>query len=112
MLNKTVVGLFDEMKQADRAMVELYKAGFTGNDVKSIDSRGFKVQRADRSQESGAGMLNLLKRLFGSDYRMERGHASPLYAEWLQKGGVLVAVNTDDEHIAQVTRILETTGST
>jgi len=112
MFHKSAVGLVEDRRQADRAMLELHNAGFSRNDVKSIDSRGFKVQDVERDEHSGTGMLSLLKRMFGVDYRIEHGHSSPLYAEWLQKGGILVAVNTDDQHIAQATRILATYGST
>jgi uncharacterized protein (TIGR02271 family) len=100
------------MKQADRAIVELHNAGVPRDDIKFVDSRGFKAERVERDEESGTGMLSLLKRLFGADYRSEYGHASPLYAEWIQKGGILVAVNTDDKHVVQTARILESYGST
>jgi uncharacterized protein (TIGR02271 family) len=111
-MHKTVVGLFEDSKQADRAMMELHNAGIPKENIKSVDSSGFKVQRVEGNEQSGAGMLILLKRLFGTDYHTEYEHSSPLYAEWLQKGGSLVAVNTDDRHVGEATRILETYGST
>jgi uncharacterized protein (TIGR02271 family) len=103
---KTVVALFEDMKQADDAMAQLRNAGIPKDDIKFAD-RGSLRQLVERDQESGAGMLNLLKHLFGTDYRMEFEHASPLYAEWVRKGGVLVAVHTDESHSSEAANILE-----
>jgi len=106
---KTVVGLFEDMGEADRAIAELHDAGIPKNDIKFADSRGLQAHLVG-DQTSGTGMRNLLARLFGLDYRVENEQASPLYSDWVQKGGVLVAVNTDDDRIGQVSNILETHG--
>ena len=112
MLQKeTVVGLFENMKQADGAMAELHSFGIPKADIKSVDSRSNKDQLVEATRHGSAGMIGLLKHLFGADHRLETAHGTPLYDEWVQKGGVLVAVNTDAGSVTEVTKILETYGS-
>jgi uncharacterized protein (TIGR02271 family) len=101
---KTVVLLFDDMDAVRGAIAELENAGIPHSDIKMVDSRDLKSEPLVRG-ESGINMTNLLRRLFGTNY--EPHQSSPLYAEWMRNGGVLVAVNTDEKSAATLTTILE-----
>ena len=102
--SKTVVGLFKNMTEAERVAVDLQDAGIPRNTIKIVDDREREIH------ERAAGILGLLKRLFGTEHRMDFEHASTIYNDWVCNGGTLVAVNTDESHADQVTKILQSYG--
>src|SRR5262249_32016821 len=48
--------------------------------------------------------------LYRAEGRMEVEPVSPLYTEWVQNGGYLIAVNTDERHADNVRQIMESYG--
>jgi uncharacterized protein (TIGR02271 family) len=98
---KTIVGLFDNYREAQRAVVALVESGINREDV-GITSREYTSQndqdsyREDSSHDEGFGdkIGSFFSNLFGDD----REHASH-YSEAVTGGGAVVTVDceSDDE---------------
>ena len=102
-MTKTIVGLFDEYREAQRAVLELVESGVPREDI-GITSRdytgygGDDARRDDsyRDDESvGDKISNFFSRLFGDDDEYA-GH----YSEAVGRGGTVVTVDCETEETA------------
>ena len=101
-MTKTIVGLFDEYREAQRAVLELVEAGIPREDI-GITSRdytgseGSDSYREDSSHDEGVGdkIGNFFSRLFGDDDE----YASH-YSEAVGRGGTAVTVDCESDEQA------------
>jgi hypothetical protein len=113
LLSKTVVGLFESSGEVDRVVKDLEDAGTSRDNIKVADQRDFEAEGSLSEEEllrhRGTGIRGVLNRLFGESQMAgaEPGQDSALYADWVRNGGFLVAVDTDESHAENVSRIME-----
>src|SRR5918992_531536 len=96
---KTIVGLFDEYREAQRAVVELVESGIPREDI-GITSRDYTGQdaadtgRDDSHRDEGVGdkISNFFSRLFGDDDEYA-GH----YSEAVGRGSTVVTVDCESD---------------
>ena len=101
----TVIGLFDEARDAQRAVQELTAAGFDRDriDVTTADVSGPDEGAGARAEESygnegfGDKISNFFTSLFGDDDRDRAGY----YSETMSRGGTLVTVHADSRESAE-----------
>lgn len=102
-MTKTIVGLFDEYREAQRAVLELVEAGISREDI-GITSRddasyeGSESYRNDSSRDDegvGDKIGNFFSRLFGDDDE----YASH-YSEAVGRGGTVVTVDCETAETA------------
>ncbi len=102
-MSKTIVGLFDNYREAQRAVVELVESGIAREDV-GVTSRDYTSYEGSDSyreeshrDEEGFGdkISNFFSNLFGDD----REHASH-YSEAVSRGGVVVTVDAETDDAA------------
>lgn len=99
---KTIVGLFDEYGEAQRAVVELVDSGISREDI-GITSRDYTDYEGDarstvsHREDEGVGdkISNFFSRLFGDDDE----YASH-YSEAVGRGGTVVTVDCESEEMA------------
>ena len=100
---KTIVGLFDEYREAQRAVVELVDSGIAREDI-GITSRDYaNYEEADTRRDDshrddegvGDKIGNFFSRLFGDDAE----YASH-YSEAVGRGGTVVTVDCESEETA------------
>ena len=113
-MTKTIVGLFDEYREAQRAVVELVESGIPRDDI-GITSRDYDTHegsdsyRSDSSRaDEGVGdkIGNFFSRLFGDDDE----YASH-YSEAVSRGGTVVTVDCEtDEQADRAEAILNRFG--
>lgn len=111
---KTIVGLFDEYREAQRAVVELVESGIPREDIgiTSRDYTGYDESDARRDDsyrdDEGVGdkISNFFSRLFGDDDEYA-GH----YTEAVGRGGTVVTVDCEtDEQADRAESILDRFG--
>ena len=113
-MTKTIVGLFDEYREAQRAVVELVESGISRDDI-GITSRDYDTHegsdsyRSDSSSDDegvGDKISNFFSRLFGDDEE----YASR-YSEAVGRGGTVVTVDCEtDEQADRAEAILNRFG--
>src|SRR5919112_5745238 len=100
---KTIVGLFDEYREAQRAVVELVEIGIPREDI-GITSRDYDTYegsdsyRSDSSRaDEGVGdkISNFFSRLFGDD-----DEYASRYSEAVGRGGTVVTVDCETDETA------------
>jgi uncharacterized protein (TIGR02271 family) len=97
---KTIVGLFDEYREAQRAVVELVESGISRKDIgiTSRDYEGYESSDSYRNDSSrddegvGDKIGNFFSRLFGDDDE----YASH-YSEAVGRGGTVVTVDCESD---------------
>jgi uncharacterized protein (TIGR02271 family) len=99
-MTKMIVGLFDEYREAQRAVVELIESGISREDI-GITSRNYEGADASRDDshhdDEGVGdkVSNFFSRLFGGDDE----YASH-YSEAVVSGGTVVTVDCETDETA------------
>jgi uncharacterized protein (TIGR02271 family) len=102
-MSKTIVGLFDSYREAQRAVVELAESGIAREDI-GITSRDYtNYEGSDSSREEsysddegfGDKISNFFSNLFGDDTE----HASH-YSEAVSRGGAVVTVDAETDDAA------------
>jgi uncharacterized protein (TIGR02271 family) len=100
-MTKTIVGLFDEYSEAQRAVVELVDSGIAREDI-GITSRDYEgsdsySEGSSRDNDEGVGdkIGNFFSRLFGDEDEYA-GH----YSEAVGRGGTVVTVDCETEETA------------
>src|SRR5829696_7417043 len=102
-MSKTIVGLFDEYREAQRAVVELVESGISREDI-GITSRDYtNYDEADTRRDDsyrddegvGDKIGNFFSRLFGDDDE----YASH-YSEAVGRGGTVVTVDCETDEMA------------
>src|SRR5215217_2597070 len=100
---KTIVGLFDEYREAQLAVVELVESGISREDI-GITSRDYtSYDEADTRRDDsyrddegvGDKISNFFSRLFGDDDE----YASH-YSEAVGRGGTVVTVDCESDEMA------------
>ena len=101
-MTKTIVGLFDEYREAQRAVVELVESGVSREDIgitsqEYTNYEGSDSYRDDSSHDEGVGdkIGNFFSRLFGDDAE----YASH-YSEAVGRGGTVVTVDCETDETA------------
>lgn len=104
---KIVVGLFDNPRQAQQAVVELVDAGISHEDISttSTDTGDYnagystEARRTDTHEDTGIGgkISNFFSSLFGSDADEDASY----YADAVSRGGTVVTVDADSDDMAQ-----------
>ena len=102
-MTKTIVGLFDEYREAQRAVVELVEMGIpredigiTSRDQTSYDEADTRRDDSYRDDEGvGDKIGNFFSRLFGDDDE----YASH-YSEAVGRGGTVVTVDCETDELA------------
>jgi stress response protein YsnF len=92
-----IVTLFDTAQHADAARRNLEAAGFSPNDISSINNDTLTMA-GDKLNEPG-----LWRRLFGRDIQ---GYEASVYGRSVQNGGVVLTVRVPEMEVAKATRIL------
>ncbi|WP_342641014.1 DUF2382 domain-containing protein [Rhodoligotrophos ferricapiens] len=96
---QTIVAVFDTAEQADAAVKALKAAGFADADISMFDR--------SRLTNNGKGSLSdpgLWHRLFGDDIFE---HEANVYAQAVDRGGVVVSLRAVDNEVAHATGILD-----
>ena len=99
---KTIVGLFDNYREAQRAVVALVENGIPREDI-GVTSREYTSYEGDSQREEsfrddegvGDKIGNFFSRLFGDDAE-DAGH----YSEAVGRGGAVVTVDCETEETA------------
>src|SRR5215207_10644258 len=95
---KTIVGLFDEYREAQRAVVELVESGIPREDI-GITSRDYANYEGSDSYRDDEGVgdkiSNFFSRLFGDDQE----YASH-YSDAVGRGGTVVTVDCESDEAA------------
>jgi uncharacterized protein (TIGR02271 family) len=101
-MTKTIVGLFDEYREAQRAVVALVENGVSREDIgitsqEDTNYEGSDSSRDDSSSDKGVGdkVGGFFSRLFGDDEQ----YASH-YTEAVGRGGTVVTVDCESDETA------------
>jgi uncharacterized protein (TIGR02271 family) len=98
-MTKTIVGLFDNAGEAQRAVVELVESGISREDIgiTSRDYAGAVDRPADSTGDEGIGdkLSNFFSNLFGADAE----YASH-YSEAVSRGGTVITVDCETDAAA------------
>lgn len=108
LLSKTVVGLFRDRSEVDGVLANLKSAGIPKDSTKVVDQGELASHERLVGEEASRkeGILGVLKHLFGTHSYTEFEH-SDLHRDWVRKGGLLVAVNTNEAEAKRVTEIMK-----
>jgi uncharacterized protein (TIGR02271 family) len=108
----TLVGIYDDLAQAQKAVRQLSQAGIKQGDISIAGNDGGKgytsyggANSTDYTTGSSIGddISNFFDSIFGTDINEdERG----IYAEAVRRGSVVVTVNTDDRMTDRAAEIL------
>ncbi|HEX8557871.1 MAG TPA: YsnF/AvaK domain-containing protein [Pyrinomonadaceae bacterium] len=102
-MTKTIVGLFDNYREAQRAVVQLVESGISREDI-GVTSREYASYEGDSYREEsyrddegfGDKIGSFFSGLFGDD----REHASR-YSEAVTGGGAAVTVDAESDEVAR-----------
>lgn len=104
-MENTVVGVYDSYAQAQNAMNELLSAGFSRSDVQlSPESDTTGSTTTTTHSESGSGIGNFFRSLFGMEEHREHGD---VYSEAVRRGSCVLTVNAaSDDLLDRATQIM------
>lgn len=114
-MESTVIGVFDDQRQAEGARNELLKAGFGTADVEILDANATAQsqtlseqahERAEAREQAtdGWGVGSFFSGLFGSINRQD----ADLYQEALRRGScLLTVVSRNDQQHAEIVNIVD-----
>lgn len=114
----TLVGIFDDFAQAQKAVAELSKAGIKQGNISIArnepSGKGYTTYGGANSKDYTTGtsigdkIANFFDGIFGTDINDdERG----VYSEAARRGSVIVAVNADDKMIDRAADVLNKNGA-
>ena len=114
----TLVGIFDDFQQAQKAVRELTQAGINHGDINIARNepagQGYTTYGGARDKDFtngnsiGGSVSNFFESLFGTDIdEDDRG----VYAESVRRGSVLVTVNSDEQTLDRAADILNKSGA-
>lgn len=97
-MTSTVIGIFDSHGDAQSAMHDLFKSGFTHSDVKlsptenTLEARQAALRGNEQREptEGGWSVGNFFRSLFGTE---QHADDADLYAEALRRGSFMVSVH-------------------
>lgn len=93
----TVVGLFDDRNEAQRAQEDLIHNGFNDRDINLVAQQSGTTMQPEQEP----GFWDTLKSIFGGEPETD------VYAEGARRGGTIVAVNTPDDRIERAVDIMQ-----
>jgi uncharacterized protein (TIGR02271 family) len=106
----TVVGLIDTRSEAEKVVHDLVAEGFNRNNIRVVASG-----ETAPAETEGSGLHGLLVRLgILESHRREIGLPAEhvgYYSEGVRRGGMLVTVSTDEDHMDRAVEILEDHGA-
>jgi uncharacterized protein (TIGR02271 family) len=107
--NKTVVGVFEDYRTAERAAQELQNAGIERESiqVKSNFRTGAAGRSSDSEESHEGGISGFFHRLFGGGSDDYSGH----YAEAVRRGNAVVCVTAPADRIDQAIDIMNSAGA-
>lgn len=109
-MTKTVIGIFDDVSDAQKVVRELEDSGVQREDIQIMANEGREEYTASQTENesdtgSGSAIGNFFRSLFGGDEPQEDAGS---YQEAVRRGGTLVTVNaSNDEMVERVTDIME-----
>lgn len=103
---KTIVGLFDSAREAQRAVLELVDGGVSRDDI-GVTSRDYSTgggtgygnessYKSDADEGVGDKISNFFSSLFGGDASEDASY----YSEAVSRGGTVVTVDAETDEIA------------
>jgi len=96
-MDNTVVGVYDSYAQAQNAMNDLLSSGFSRTDVHLNAGTDSVDQTADTEKhESGSGIGNFFRSLFGMDDNREQGD---VYSEAVRRGSCVLTVDAASDEL-------------
>ncbi len=115
-MSTTLVGIYDDFAQAQKAVQQLSSAGIKQGDISIARNDGGKGYTTYGGRNStdyttgtsiGNGIANFFDGIFGTDLNDdERG----VYSEAVRRGSVIVTVDTDDNMVDRASDILNKGG--
>lgn len=117
-MTTTLIGIYDDFAQAQKAVQSLTQAGVKQGDISIARNqpagKGYTTYGGAKSKDYTTGtsvgdkISNFFDSVFGTDINDdERG----IYAESVRRGSVLVTVHADDQMSARATEILNQNGA-
>src|SRR5215207_1445583 len=91
---KTVVGLFEDGREAQRAVLELIDGGIAREDIGVTSSDYVRADAGDRDEGIGDKISNFFGSLFGDD------EDARYYSDSVERGGVVVTVDAETDEAA------------
>lgn len=110
----TVVALFEDERSAQAAAEELTRSGFSpqvhssGSQAGHVGSGGAGLSGRAPGEHEGGGFMSWLSSIFGGDDEAQTD--SSHYSQAVQRGGYVVAVDTDENDRDRAIDILERHG--
>ncbi|HEX7021566.1 MAG TPA: YsnF/AvaK domain-containing protein [Trueperaceae bacterium] len=114
---KTVIGLFDHLSQARRAVDDLVDNGFDRDTIdlvanaspedfdRYLGNEGTNVR--DATPDRGQGFGGWLSSLFGGPVDRDMSEDAGYFVEGVRRGGTLVSIRTTDDNAAEAAALLE-----
>ena len=100
-MTRTITALFDQRSDADAAEARLKASNIDASHISIHDKTSAGFHATGRSTTSEPGVWASIKNAFLPDD--DRHH----YEEGVRRGGFLLTVDTDDDHVDDVVRVLE-----
>ncbi|HEX8354055.1 MAG TPA: DUF2382 domain-containing protein [Pyrinomonadaceae bacterium] len=97
-MSKTIVGLFDNYREAQRAVVELVESGVSREDI-GITSRDYAGDAGSESHGDDDGFGDKIGNFFSNLFGDDSEHASH-YSEAVSRGGAVVTVDAESDDVA------------
>ena len=98
---KTVVGLFDDEREAQRAVRALLNGGVAREDI-GITANNYSGGESDaRAADADEGLGDKIANFFGSLFGDEGDERAGYYSEAVRRGGTVVTVDADTDELAE-----------
>ncbi|CAA9385985.1 MAG: hypothetical protein AVDCRST_MAG74-686 [uncultured Pyrinomonadaceae bacterium] len=115
----TIVGIFDDFTQAQKAARELTKAGVKQSDVSIARSEGkgytsyggAKSKNYDAGESIGGSISDFFAGIFGADDDPAVRDERELYAESVRRGSAAVMVKVEDNMVERAADVLNDNGA-
>lgn len=104
-MTQTVVGVFDDYTQAQRALTDLTNSGFDIESVKldpqeeNTEARQRILRGDDDNTGDGGGIMGFFRSLFGTD-ESDTERQADVYSEAVRRGSYMLTVHADSDEQA------------
>jgi len=102
-MTNTIVGVFDDRAEAQRAEQDLINAGFDRSAISLRAQTGQTTTRKTTTDDDGGGIWEAIKDMFGMADERERAY----YQEAARRGGVILTVSAQENQLDRACDILE-----
>lgn len=115
-MESTIIGVYDDYSQAQKAMNELLGKGLSRSDIElspssdSPEARQSALRMDDQSdnQSSGSGIGNFFRNLFGGGDDSDRDTHGDIYSEAVRRGSYLLSVQSqNDEQHQEIINVMD-----